>query len=155
MVAIPPHLAAHFDSGFNIGKIVRSMLERAGKPLPSSLNTIKQDTNKNTKLTNWNFIWYIFSYLRLSFDDLDIRFDTRIKDLILQGETALVVEVVKQLYEKDLKKDEAGMKKVLVLEKAGNKSEKSMNIKPAGKGNTVDIKKINIQKDPEDSESSL
>lgn len=80
-----------------------------------------------------------------------MRFDARIKDLILQGETALVVEVVKQLYEKDSKKDEAAIKKIVVLERAGNKSEKSANVKPAGKGNTVDIKKINLQKDPEDS----
>ena len=65
------------------------------------------------------------------------------------------MEVVKQLYEKDTKKDENAMKKVLVLEKAGNKSEKSVNIKPVGKPNTVDIKKINVQKDPEESESSL
>ena len=60
-VAIPSHLSVHFESGFNIGKIVKAMLERAGKPLPSALNTIKQDTNKNTKLTNWNFIWYTIS----------------------------------------------------------------------------------------------
>ena len=58
MVTIPQNLAVHFDSGFNIGKIIKSMLQRADKQIPTSLNTIKQDANKNTKLTNWNFVWY-------------------------------------------------------------------------------------------------
>lgn len=34
---------------------------------------------------------YIVNIFRLSFDDLRMQFDTRIKDLILQGETALIV----------------------------------------------------------------
>lgn len=58
MVAVPPPLAAHFESGFNIGRIVRSLLERTGKPIPTALNTLREDNTKNTKLTNWNFVWY-------------------------------------------------------------------------------------------------
>lgn len=33
-------------------------------------------------------------------------FDTRIKDLILQGESALIVEIVKQLADRDENKNE-------------------------------------------------
>lgn len=40
-------------------------------------------------------------YLRLSFDDLRMQFDARIKDLILQGEMSLIVEIVKQLCDRD------------------------------------------------------
>ena len=47
----------HFDSGFNIGVIVKSMLQRAGKPISPSLVNIREDTSKNVRLTNWNFVW--------------------------------------------------------------------------------------------------
>ena len=84
-----------------------------------------------------------------------MQFDGRIKDLILQGETALILEIVKQLADKDASKDDEAMKKIVVLERAGNKSEKNVSVRGGAKGNTVDIKKINLQKDPEESESSL
>jgi hypothetical protein len=51
-----------------------------------------------------HLVFYIL--LRLSFEDLRLQFDNRIKDLILQGETALITEVVKQLYERDDNKNE-------------------------------------------------
>lgn len=35
---------------------------------------------------------------RLALPDLDLTFDPRIKELILQGEQALIVEFIKQLY---------------------------------------------------------
>ena len=54
---------------------------------------------------------------RLSFDSLNIQFDPRIKDLILQGENALIVEVVKQLCERDENKDHEMMKMVTLHEK--------------------------------------
>ena len=38
---------------------------------------------------------------RISFEDLRMKFDTRIKDLILQGQIALIVEILKQLYDHD------------------------------------------------------
>ena len=40
-----------------------------------------------------------------------------------------------------------GIKVAVEKAASGNKSEK--NAKPAGKGNTLDIKRINLQKDPE------
>lgn len=43
--------------------------------------------------------------LRLCFDDLQLQFDPRIKDLILQGEGALIPEIIKQLYDRDDNKD--------------------------------------------------
>jgi hypothetical protein len=35
---------------------------------------------------------------RLAFDAIGLKLDTRIKELILQGEQALIVEVVRQLF---------------------------------------------------------
>lgn len=43
----------------------------------------------------------LFTLSRLSFDDLRMQFDNRIKELILNGEYALITEIVKQLFEKD------------------------------------------------------
>ena len=83
--------------------IVRSIVKRSGLKQPQCLDNIKEDTTKTVKLTNWNFIW-------LSFDDLRMVFDARIKDLILQGENSLIVEILKQLCEGDENKDEKVMK---------------------------------------------
>lgn len=39
--------------------------------------------------------------LRLSFESIGLKLDPRLKELILQGEQALIVEVLRQLYERD------------------------------------------------------
>jgi len=54
---------------------------------------------------------------RLCFDDLRLQFDPRIKELILQGELALITEIVRQLYERDENRDEKRMKEVLINRK--------------------------------------
>ena len=46
-----------------------------------------------------------------------MQFDSRIKDLILQGENALIVEILKQLYERDENKNIEEMKNVKIMEK--------------------------------------
>jgi len=46
-----------------------------------------------------------------------MQFDPRIKNLILQGESALITEIVKQLFDRDENKDEKGMKSVTINEK--------------------------------------
>lgn len=76
-----------------------------------------------------------------------MQFDPRIKDLILQGECALIPEIIKQLYDRDENKDEKRMKALLINQKPLlNKSEaKSKSII---KSNTLDIKRINTQKNP-------
>lgn len=71
--------------------------------------------------------------------------DPRIKELILQGEQALIVEVVRQLYERDENKD--------ANNKVSIRMKSSMRVK--GHTQAVDIKKINLSKDPEESETSL
>lgn len=38
---------------------------------------------------------------RLAFDEIGLKIDNRVKDLILQGEHAFIAEVVKQLYERE------------------------------------------------------
>lgn len=58
MVAVPPEVVPHFESGFIIGEIVKSILTRAEQPVPSCLDTIKMDTTKSAKATNWNLVWY-------------------------------------------------------------------------------------------------
>jgi hypothetical protein len=54
---------------------------------------------------------------RLCFDDLRLQFDPRIKELILQGELALITEIIRQLYERDENRDEKRMKEVLINRK--------------------------------------
>lgn len=76
-----------------------------------------------------------------------MQFDQRIRDLILQGESALIPEILKQLYDRDEHKDDKTMRAIIINQKTLlNKSEiKSKN--PA-KSNTLDIKKVNLQKNP-------
>ena len=57
MVALPQQTIPHFESGFIIGQIVKIILKKSGQKIPSYLDDIKMDTNKNTKLSNWNFVW--------------------------------------------------------------------------------------------------
>ena len=61
---------------------------------------------------------------------------------------------MKQLCERDENKDEKGMKELLVNQKPLPLKIDPKN-KTVAKTNTLDIKKINIQKDPSESESSL
>ena len=68
--------------------------------------------------------------------------DTRVKDLILGGEQALIVEVVRQLRERSGEVIEP----ITIRSRAG---------KLKGRTQAVDVKKINLNKDPEESESSL
>jgi hypothetical protein len=56
-----------------------------------------------------------------------LQFDNRIKDLILQGETALISEVVKQLYERDDNKNEREMKQIIIKRKEVIKKEKTQS----------------------------
>lgn len=37
MVSIPQPLVVHFESGFNIAEIVKSILKRSGNNIPASL----------------------------------------------------------------------------------------------------------------------
>lgn len=83
--------------------------------------------------------------LRLAFDAIGLKLETRIKELILQGEQALVVEVLRRLYERDEHRPEG---KIAVRMRSAERHK-------AGKAQAVDIKKINLTKDPEESESSL
>jgi hypothetical protein len=83
-----------------------------------------------------------------------MQFDTRIRDLILQGESALVAEIIKQLYDRDEHKDEKGMKAVPLVSKA-QAAKTDAKAKATQKSNTLDIKRINVSKNPDESESSL
>jgi hypothetical protein len=57
MITIPLSQVIHFESGFNIAEIVRSILKRSGNNIPTCLDNVRKDANKNSKLTNWNFVW--------------------------------------------------------------------------------------------------
>lgn len=81
----------------------------------------------------------------MAFDAIGLKLEARIKELILQGEQALVVEVVRQLFERDEHRGAAGH--VTVRMRSGERRR--------GQAQAVDIKKINLSKDPEESESSL
>ena len=61
-VTLPPNISNNFDNGFLVGEIIRKITTDSGKKVPSALATVKQDASKNTKLTNWNFIWYLISH---------------------------------------------------------------------------------------------
>jgi hypothetical protein len=86
------------------------------------------------------------SPFRLAIDTVGLKLDNRIKELILQGEQALVVEVIRQLHERDPNKEASY--EVKIKAKVTGKSS-------SGHTQAVDVKKINLTKDPEDSESSL
>lgn len=47
-----------------------------------------------------------------------MQFDGRIKDLIIQGETALIAEILKQLYDRDELKDQKRMKNITIPQKS-------------------------------------
>ena len=74
-----------------------------------------------------------------------MQFDHRIKELILQGETSLIVEIIKQLYDRDEKKNHEEMMRIPIMQKnkAGRTSKHD--------GKAVDLKRMNLQKDPEES----
>lgn len=40
-----------------MAEVIRKFALSLRKELPSCLTTIKNDQTKNTKQTNWNFIW--------------------------------------------------------------------------------------------------
>ena len=83
-----------------------------------------------------------------------MQFDGRIKDLIFQGENALIIEIMKQLSERDENKDTRAMDNVRLSEKVNpGKAEKTQ--KNISKPSSLDIKKINLQRNPDDSDSSL
>jgi hypothetical protein len=73
------------------------------------------------------FYLVLSNLCRLSFEDLRLQFDNRIKDLILQGETTLISEVVKQLYERDDNKNEREMKQIIIKRKEVIKKEKTQS----------------------------
>lgn len=52
-----------------------------------------------------------------------MQFDNRIKELILNGEYALITEIVKQLYEKDDNKNLPEMKKIVLRQKVQEKKQ--------------------------------
>jgi hypothetical protein len=56
-VSLPPSAAANFDNGFLVGEIIRRLAVDAGRKVPNALATVKADSSKNARLTNWNFIW--------------------------------------------------------------------------------------------------
>jgi hypothetical protein len=82
----------------------------------------------------------------LAIDGVGLKLDIRIKELILQGEQALVVEVLRQLHERDPNKQENSS--IVIKQKISGKTS-------SGHAQVVDVKKINLSKDPEESESSL
>ena len=85
----------------------------------------------------------------MCFEELRLQFDNRIRELILQGEHSLIPEILKQLYERDEHRDEKEMRLVQINEKPAVKAQSSP------KAHTLDVKRINLQKNPADSESSL
>lgn len=76
-----------------------------------------------------------------------MQFDPRIKELILQGESALIPEIINKLFDRDDNKDTRRMKELLINQKPLlGKSE--VKAKSVVKNNTLDIKRINTQKNP-------
>lgn len=66
----------------------------------------------------------------------------------------MIVEIIKQLCDRDENKNEKQMSEIVIKDRlSAQKIEKS--IRNPGKSNALDIKKINLQKSPDESESSL
>lgn len=68
-----------------------------------------------------------------------MKVDSRIKDLILQGEHALVVDLIGKLYERDEFKED--VEQITIKRKVIGKKIVQ----------TVDVKRIDMTRDPEDS----
>ena len=64
--------------------------------------------------------------------------ETRIKELILKGELALIVELVRQLHERDEQKGKDNYKAIIRIRQSVK----------APKQQQFDIKKLNSSKDP-------
>ena len=94
-------------NGFTVANTIKVMLAKAGQQPSSHLKGVEDEETKAAKIANWNFIW-------LCFEELRMQFDQRIRDLILQGESVYIPEILKQLYDRDENKDEKGMKAVLI-----------------------------------------
>ena len=72
---------------------------------------------------------------RIAFEAIGIKMDGRVKDLILGGEQALIVEVVRQLRERSGEVTEP----ISIKSKLGKQRVHTQ---------AVDVKKINLAKDP-------
>jgi hypothetical protein len=59
-VTLPAKETASLESGFVVGEILRKIASSTGQKAPNALANVKSDSSKNTKLTNWNFIWYVY-----------------------------------------------------------------------------------------------
>ena len=75
---------------------------------------------------------------RLALESVDLKMDTRIKELILKGELALIVELVRQLHERDEQKGKDNNKASIRIRQSVK----------APKQQHFDIKKLNLSKDP-------
>jgi hypothetical protein len=82
-------------------------------------------------------------------------FDTKIKDLILQGEGALVVEILKELHDKDENQDEASKASVKIPDNRKQGIKTDQQAPPAPKGAALDLRKVDLQKTPEQAKSCL
>lgn len=83
-----------------------------------------------------------------------MHFDARIRDLILKGENTLIIEIIKQLCDRDENKDHEEMSEIVIKEKLiGSKVEKLPITHQ--RHSVLDLKKVNLQKNPDDAESSL
>lgn len=75
----------------------------------------------------------------MALDAYGVKVDSRIKDLILQGEHALVVDLIGKLYERDEFKED--VEQITIKRKVIGKKIVQ----------TVDVKRIDMTRDPEDS----
>ena len=93
-----------------------SCLKMVNHPVTIWKMYIHKIPNKPSQITG--ILYGNFTLIsRLSFDDLRMQFDNRIKELILNGENSLISEIVKQLYEKDDNKNTGEMKKIVIKQK--------------------------------------
>jgi len=84
-VTLPAAVSNNLENGFIIGEVIRRIITHSKAKVPSALLNVKSDYSKNTKLTNWNFIWYLSCHQGLRSTRLASNLRTESSNLYSQG----------------------------------------------------------------------
>jgi hypothetical protein len=59
-VSLNRQQANELENGYKVAHILKDILQKQKLTLPPTLNNLRNDQSKNSKITNWNFIWLTF-----------------------------------------------------------------------------------------------
>ena len=100
MILIDKKSTVRFENGLSFTPLLKHLnqvqnnLDRLTTPMPD-INTLKKVNNPSSKLYNWNVI-------SKTMEMLSVKLDPDIKSLIVAGDTALVADVLEQIYDAEV-----------------------------------------------------